>query len=485
MEKQTASYRHIMKYTSLFGTIQGLSILVGIVRNKLIAVILGPNGMGLISLFNSTVKLLGDSTNMGVPMSGVKTISDAYEAGDSTQIADSVKLIRSWGMVCAVAGMLVCAVAAPLIDACTFNWGAHTLHYLLLSPVVALITLTGCEMAVLKAVRRLKALARISVCNVFAVLFLTVPLLYIYGEAAIVPSLLVAALIQAILTIACSYKYYPLSISLAPSYLRGGCGLLKLGVSFVLVGMMGSGMEFLIRSFLNNAGTLETVGLYNAGYMMTMTYGSMVFSAMETDYFPRLSAIPSAGKEMNDCVNRQVEVSVLMITPLLVLLFTGLPVLLPLLFSGKFMPVLPMVQFSIMALFVRAVKLPVAYIPLGRSDSVSYLLMEGAYVLMMLPLMYLCYSQWGLTGTGVAMLLAALADMIMLLCYTDWRYGYKLSRHTVACMSVQLPFLLLACLLTLTALQWLYWILGIVLTAMSVCCSYYMLNRYDKHAGCQ
>ena len=47
------NYSHILKYTGLFGGVQGLNIMIGLVRNKLVALILGPEGMGLISLFNS------------------------------------------------------------------------------------------------------------------------------------------------------------------------------------------------------------------------------------------------------------------------------------------------------------------------------------------------------------------------------------------------------------------------------------------------
>lgn len=134
MERQTDSYRHILKYTSLFGGIQGLNILVGMIRNKLVAVILGPNGMGLISLFNSTIKLVSDSTNMGVSVSGVKTLSEAYEEGDATALAEQVRLVRSWSMVVALLGLVVCVLAAPLIDSCSFSWGSHTLHYLSCRP---------------------------------------------------------------------------------------------------------------------------------------------------------------------------------------------------------------------------------------------------------------------------------------------------------------------------------------------------------------
>ena len=81
-KENTGSYSHVLKYTGLFGGVQGLSILVGIVRNKLVAMILGPEGMGLISLFNSTINLLSNSTNLGISMSAVRNISEVYDSGD-------------------------------------------------------------------------------------------------------------------------------------------------------------------------------------------------------------------------------------------------------------------------------------------------------------------------------------------------------------------------------------------------------------------
>ena len=61
---RSSSYGNILKH-GLLG-VQALNILVGVVRNKLVALILGPQGMGLMSLFNSTTKLVGDSTNFGI-----------------------------------------------------------------------------------------------------------------------------------------------------------------------------------------------------------------------------------------------------------------------------------------------------------------------------------------------------------------------------------------------------------------------------------
>ena len=75
---------------------------------------------------------------------------------------------------------------------------------------------------------------------------------------------------------------------------------------------------------------------YNAGYMITMTYAGVIFSAMETDYFPRLSSVGNNVEDRNLLVNRQLEVSLLLISPLLILLMSTLPIALPLLYSDAF-----------------------------------------------------------------------------------------------------------------------------------------------------
>ena len=78
-EEVTDSYGHVLKYTGLFGGVQGLNILVSLVRNKLVAVLLGPDGMGLASLFNTTVNFISQSTNLGISFSAVKHVSELFD----------------------------------------------------------------------------------------------------------------------------------------------------------------------------------------------------------------------------------------------------------------------------------------------------------------------------------------------------------------------------------------------------------------------
>ena len=44
IEDTNGSYRHILKYTGIFGGVQGLNVLIGLVRTKLVAILLGHFG---------------------------------------------------------------------------------------------------------------------------------------------------------------------------------------------------------------------------------------------------------------------------------------------------------------------------------------------------------------------------------------------------------------------------------------------------------
>lgn len=479
MEKteKTRGYSHILKYTGLFGGVQGMNILVGIIRNKLVAVILGPGGMGLISLFNSTINLLSNTTNLGIPISAVKNISEAQERGDRATMERMVGMVRAWSLVTALAGILLCVALSPLLSRWTFGWGNHTMHFILLSPVVGMLAVTGGETAILKGMRRLKPLAAISVWHVLAALIITVPLYYFFGESAIVPSLVVMAFVQMALTLAFSLRLFPLRVCGRRRQLGEGTGMVRLGVAFVVAGILGSGAEFVIRSYLSYSTSLEAVGLYTAGYMMIMTYASVVFSSMESDFFPRLSANHRYATTANTVVNRQIEVSLLLVSPLLVFFTIALPVLLPLLYSGKFAPVIGMMQVMVLAMYFRAIKLPMAYLPLAKGDSYSYLLLEGIYDILLVVAVIAAFQWWGLTGCGIAITTVGILDFIIILIYTGYRYGYHISAQVVGYAAIQLPFGLMAYLVTFVRVPWLYWTLGIAIGLASTAVSLHILRQ--------
>ena len=94
VSKDESSYGHVLKYVGIFGGVQGLSILVGLVRNKVLAYFLGPDGMGLVSLFNSTINFISQSTNLGISFSAVRHVSGLFDEGNEAKMQHFVKVVQ-------------------------------------------------------------------------------------------------------------------------------------------------------------------------------------------------------------------------------------------------------------------------------------------------------------------------------------------------------------------------------------------------------
>lgn len=472
-EQRDDSYGHVLKYTSVFGGVQGLNILVSLVRNKIVAMLLGPEGMGLASLFQTTVNFISQSTNLGVSFSAVRNVSELFDTGDEARIAHFIKVVRAWSLLTGLVGMLLCILIGPMLSNLTFSWGNHTLHFVLLSPLVALLAVTGGETAILKGARQLKSLAVIQVYGMLSALVIAIPIYYFFGQSGIVPVMVLMGLTMLLLTIQRSYRLYPLHLTGAKGILGEGMGMVRLGVAFTLAGVLGSGAEFIIRTYLNNVADLKTVGLYNTGYILTMTYAGLVFSAMETDFFPRLSAVNSQWQNCNDIINKQIEVSLLLISPMLVAAQFAIPFVIPILFTTKFMPVVDMVRILLLAIYLRAIKLPISYLPLAKGDSLSYLFLEAVYDILVVLLVIWGYSHWQLLGTGVAITISGVFDYFMIMGYSYLKFHYRPTASVLGYSLLHLSLGVVAFLLATFTDGWQWWIGGLLVFIMTTVATLY------------
>jgi len=460
-------YSHVLKFTGLFGGVQGLNVLIGLVRNKFVALLLGPGGMGLVSLFNTTVQFISQATHLGISFSAVRHISEYYDADNTEKVAHYVKVVRGWCLLTALVGMLVCVVLGPFLSSATFSWGDHTLHFVLLAPAIGMIAITGGETAILKGQRKLGALALVQVVAALASLVISIPIYYFFWQAGIVPVIVLMAFVTMCATLWFSLRLFPLQFGGTYGILGEGMEMVRLGVAYTLAAVIGTASEMLIRSYLNVVGDLDVLGLYNAGYMLTITYAGMVFSAMETDYYPRLSAVQHDIQATNETVNRQMEVSLLLVSPMLAALIIALPVVVPLLFSQEFLPVVGMAQVAALAMYMKVLTLPVAYITLARGYSLSYLFLETSYFVAFVILIFFGYRYWGLFGTGVAITLAHVFEFLLVNAYAYKKYGYRSSATVYGYAIVQGALGLLAYILTLVADGYLYWAVGALIVMLS------------------
>lgn len=481
------AYKNILKATTLFGSVQGLNILLNLIRTKVVAVLLGIEGVGLNSIYNETRELMHSTTNLGLDVSGVRGISAAYEEWQGAedecqkdfcrkQMSLQVAVLRSWVVMLGLLGMLLCMLCAAPLSYFTFGDFNHFWGYVLLSPAVAFSTITCGEMAVLKGLRKLRSLATVSVLNIVAGLVVTLPLYYVWGIDAVLSALLALGLVIMLLTMWFGNKAEGYSLVYTKSELREGYKALTVGFNFVISSIIAHVALLSIQAYLNNFASLEMVGLYKSGYTLTMTYAGLVFAAMETDYFPRLSGVIQNRKERAGTLLRQLDVIVMLLTPLLSAMILLLPLIVPLLLSTKFIAIVPMAQVTTIGLLFRAIYLPNAYLSLAAGDNKTFLFINtfGAVDIL---LVLVGYELYGLLGMGIALTVQNMLDMLLVMGIAKWKYGVTFSARRLFDLGI---FTLMVCIVYGCCIcldGWQYWVCGSCLTLL---CAAYSLLRFKK-----
>ena len=78
MSVQSHSYWQILRSSSIMGGAAGLNYLIALVRVKVVAILLGPTGVGLVSLYTSAIGLLGTVSGLGIGSSAVREVTRAF-----------------------------------------------------------------------------------------------------------------------------------------------------------------------------------------------------------------------------------------------------------------------------------------------------------------------------------------------------------------------------------------------------------------------
>ena len=154
-----------MKATSIFGGVQVFNILISIGRSKILAVLLGPSGIGVLGLIMSTTKLISSLTNFGLGISAVKEIAIAFELGDENQLAKTIVIVKRWIWYTGLFGELLTILLSPFLSELTFGNKDYTIAFVWLLITLLLNQLTSGSFVFLQGLRKLKYLAKANVID--------------------------------------------------------------------------------------------------------------------------------------------------------------------------------------------------------------------------------------------------------------------------------------------------------------------------------
>lgn len=474
-----ASLDHVLKYMGIFGGVQGLMMLMGVVRNKLASLFLGTTGFGLMAIYASIVELVQSSSNMGLPMASVQRMSELFESGDEAAITHFVKVVRTWSCWAAMLSVVLTLVFSPLLAMLFFEGEPSRLwDIMLLAPVTAMTIIFAGEASILKGLRHLKRVASISAICAVTTLCFTVPFFWAMGLQGILLSLNISALAMLTVHLTFTLPLYPWRIELfSRDILHTGLPLIRIGIPYVLAAVVGTGCAMLLQAFLKRESSEETLGLYRVAYTLMVSYAGIAFSAFEADFFPRLSSVNHNSQDRNEVINQQIRVGLMVVSPLLLIMLVFMPVLLSLLFKDDFLPAADMAICAVFFTFLRAITVPIGYTALACGHSMRYMLMEAIYDIASFLLIAAGYHYFGLMGAGIGLSLSSLFDLLLIGTTYGIIYRFRMAVATARLAIGQTLLVgtgLVVCLLLPPT--WKY-ITGALLIALSMAYSYRYLSK--------
>ncbi|MDC7744551.1 O-antigen translocase, partial [Rhizobium binxianense] len=397
------TYTQILKSTMLMGGSSLVNVALSIVRNKAMAVLLGPEGIGLMGLYSSIVDMAQSLAGLGVGGSGVRQVAEAAGTGDAARISQSATVLRRISVVLALFGALLLAAFAYPVSSFTFGDYQHVGGIVLLSLAVFFRLVSAGQGALIQGMRGIADLARI---NVLAGLFgtgVSIPLIYLFGMQAIAPSIVLIAAASIVPTWWYSRRLFPNPYPMsARQFSREVSALLRLGFVFMASGLLTFGAAYAIRIIVLKEGGVMAAGLYQAAWGLGGLYAGFILQAMGTDFYPRLTAMIDNNVECNRLVNEQAEVSMLLAGPGLLGTLTLAPLMMSLFYSAEFHGAVELLRWICLGMMLRIISWPMGFIVVAKNTQAIFFWTEVAAAVVHVGLAWLFVSLLGTQGAGMA-----------------------------------------------------------------------------------
>ncbi|MFR9165483.1 MAG: O-antigen translocase [Dysgonomonas sp.] len=475
MSKQAASYRQIVKSTGIFGGVQIANIIIGILRNKLIAVLLGAAGVGLISIYQSIIDLIRSISTLGIDTGGIRDI--ASTENNKEEQAKKIAVFKRWILITSCLGALICLVLCYPISLWAFGDSSYTLPVALLSISIFLTSLSLGQTVVMQGMRKIVYMAKSSLIGNFGGFLIVIPLYFFWGEKAIIPAFIIGSIILLVSTAFYEKKIrYPKVKVENRVALKEGISNLQLGLFIVTASILNTASMFFIRAFLSNNSSLEIVGIFQAAWTITTVYLSLVLKSMSNDYFPRLCAVSENSSRIRKLVNEQTYIATVIALPIIVIMMLYSNLILSVLYTSEFLKGTSLLQWQIAGSFFKILSWPMAFILLAKGKGAYHLFAEFLFFAIYIGFSYFLYPYFNLNAVGIAYFASYVIYVIIIYLYASKLCNFKWTYPNIRICAVAVFFIILSAA-TIIYLPDYKTVIGIFICLCATIYSLYMFNK--------
>ena len=438
--KAPSSYGQIIKSSALIGGASVVNIVLGVIRTKFLAILLGPAGVGLMGTYTAITSTVSALAGMGFNSSGVRQIAEAAATGEAATIGHTATVLRKATLWLGAAGAVLLLVFSQSISRLTFGSPKHANALALLSVTVFFTVVAGGQTALVQGMRRVGDLARLNVVGACLGTLLGIPVLWVLGQRGLAPFMVTISATAILASWWYARKIQIARVRLTWREVRPQARLLlNLGLAFMASGLMTSLVLYAARVIIMRQLDLEATGHYQAAWTLSTFYVGFILQAMGADFFPRLTAAAGDDDRCRRLINEQIEVGLLLAAPGILATLTLAPFVIGVFYSGKFGPAIEILRWQILGVLLRVVTWPMGYLLAAQGHTRLFFWSEMLASLLHAALIWLGVRYWGLVGAGVAFFVLYLAYFGVMTFLLRRLIGYGWSRRNTRLGLVVFP----------------------------------------------
>jgi PST family polysaccharide transporter len=398
-----SSHTQALKATTIIGGSTFIALLIRMVRTKVLALLLGPAGVGLERMYYSIIDLARTIGGLGVNSSGVRQIAEAVGSGDEQVIARTVTTLRRISIIIGALGAIAFFALREPISRLTFGHAEHSGDVGLLSIILFLGAVNGGQGALLQGMRRIGDMAKMGIIGAIIATVVSIPIVYIWGLKGIPAYMIIGAAMSELVAwlYARRIRVKTITVSLA-QIISEAFALLKMGLILMSSGLMSLGALYFIGVLVTRQEGVAGAGQFWAANSLSMVYISFILQAMGTDFYPRLTAVATDHAKCSQMVNEQAEVSLLLALPGILGTLAFAPWVIRVFYSAKFGIATEILCWQMTGMLLRVGCWPLGMVPVAIGRAKISLWTETAAAAVYLLFAWIGLKYFGLPGTGMA-----------------------------------------------------------------------------------
>ena len=450
MKDSINSYSNILKSIGIFGGVNIIQIILSLVKNKFVAIILGPTGMGVNGMIISTNSFVKALTSFGLHTSSVREIAKSKGNLNDNKIAITITVVRYLVFLTGLLGLVFTFIFAKQLSVLSFGNSEYSIAFRITSLSLLFDQLWVGQNALLQGTFHYRDMAMAAILGSLIGIIVSIPLYYVWGKDAIAPVIVCCSLITFLSSWNKARKLHILRI--IPSkkeMLVIAKSMLLLGFALSITSIVKTGSTYLLRSYISRYGILADLGLYTAGIAIANQYVDVILQAMGSDYSPRLASISHDNTMFIEAINRQMKLLMTIITPLIILFVLCIKYLIVLLYSDKFLPIVDMVEWIMVGMFFRAFSWCLSYAIVAKGASKVIMYNEIATAGYSLFFSIVGYSVLGFTGLGIAVCCTYVCYSIHMLIVCKRLFSFTFEKNVLK----EIIILTLMIIISITALK--------------------------------